>query len=133
MSGDRDRSQRLCGPYPFGALAAGFEMISRARLTHTRPSFNIPSVMVGNREVAVVEQIAMQTPFGTLLHFKKDIETAQPRVMVVAPLSGHFATLLRETVKTLLTDHDVYITDWHNARDMPLAAAVSASTNMSII
>jgi len=70
----------------------------------------------------VVEQPAMQTPFGTLLHFKKDIETAQPRVMVVAPLSGHFATLLRETVKTLLTDHDVYITDWHNARDMPLSA-----------
>ncbi|QYK45547.1 MAG: polyhydroxyalkanoate depolymerase [Xanthobacteraceae bacterium] len=110
------------GHTPFGAIAAGFEMVSRAKLTHARPSFNIPSVMVGNREVAVVEQPAMQTPFGTLLHFKKDIETAQPRVLVVAPLSGHFATLLRETVKTLLTDHDVYITDWHNARDVPVSA-----------
>ncbi|HMN51287.1 MAG TPA: polyhydroxyalkanoate depolymerase [Xanthobacteraceae bacterium] len=110
------------GHTPFGAIAAGFEMVSRAKLTHARPSFNIPSVMVGNREVAVVEQPAMQTSFGTLLHFKKDIETAQPRVLVVAPLSGHFATLLRETVKTLLTDHDVYITDWHNARDVPVSA-----------
>jgi len=110
------------GQTPFGAIAAGFEMISRAKLTHTRPAFGISSVMVGNREVAVTEQPAFQTPFGTLLHFKKDIETAQPRVMVVAPLSGHFATLLRETVKTLLTDHDVYITDWHNARDVPVSA-----------
>jgi len=110
------------GQTPFGAIAAGFEMVSRARLTHTRPSFGIKSVLVGNREVAVTEENAMQTPFGTLLHFKKDIETAQPRVMVVAPLSGHFATLLRETVRTLLADHDVYITDWHNARDIPLSA-----------
>ena len=62
------------------------------------------------------------TPFGTLLHFQKDIDAAQPRVLVVAPLSGHFATLLRGTVKTLLPEHDVYITDWHNARDVPRAA-----------
>jgi poly(3-hydroxybutyrate) depolymerase len=110
------------GQTPFGAIAAGFEMMSRARLTHARPSFGISSVMVGNREVAVTEEAAMQTPFGTLLHFKKDIESAQPRVMVVAPLSGHFATLLRETVRTLLSDHDVFITDWHNARDIPVSA-----------
>jgi poly(3-hydroxybutyrate) depolymerase len=110
------------GQTPFGAIAAGFEMFSRARLTHARPSFGISSVMVGNREVAVKEEAAMQTPFGTLLHFKKDIESAQPRVMVVAPLSGHFATLLRETVRTLLADHDVFITDWHNARDIPVSA-----------
>jgi poly(3-hydroxybutyrate) depolymerase len=110
------------GQTPFGAIAAGFEMMSRARLTHARPSFGISSVMVGNREVAVTEEAAMQTPFGTLLHFKKDIESAQPRVMVVAPLSGHFSTLLRETVRTLLSDHDVFITDWHNARDIPVSA-----------
>jgi poly(3-hydroxybutyrate) depolymerase len=110
------------GQTPFGAIAAGFEMMSRARLTHARPSFGISSVMVGNREVAVTEEATMQTPFGTLLHFKKDIESAQPRVMVVAPLSGHFATLLRETVRTLLSDHDVFITDWHNARDIPVSA-----------
>ena len=61
----------FAGQTPFGAIAAGFEMMSRAKLTHTRPAFAIPSVMVGNREVAVVEQAAFQTPFGTLLHFKK--------------------------------------------------------------
>jgi polyhydroxyalkanoate depolymerase len=70
----------------------------------------------------VTEEALAATPFGTLLHFKKDIQQAQPRVLVVAPLSGHFATLLRETVKTLLADHDVCITDWHNARDIPLSA-----------
>ncbi|HEX8829220.1 MAG TPA: polyhydroxyalkanoate depolymerase, partial [Xanthobacteraceae bacterium] len=68
------------------------------------------------------EDTAARTPFGTLLHFKKDIAAAQPRVLLVAPLSGHFSTLLRATVRTLLPDHDVFITDWHNARDIPLTA-----------
>ena len=103
-------------------FAAACELVSRARLTHTRPAYGIASVRVGNRDVPVTEEALAATPFGTLLHFKKDIEQAQPRVLVVAPLSGHFATLLRETVKTLLADHDVCITDWHNARDIPLSA-----------
>jgi poly(3-hydroxybutyrate) depolymerase len=103
-------------------LTAVYELISRAGLTHTRPAFGIGSVKVGNREVEVREEAALTTPFGTLLHFKKDIATVQPRVLLVAPLSGHFATLLRATVKTVLPDHDVYITDWHNARDVPLTA-----------
>jgi len=60
------------------------------------------------------------TPFATLLHFKKDVQVTQPRVILVAPLSGHFATLLRATVATMLPEHDVYITDWHNARDIAL-------------
>ncbi len=102
-------------------LTAAYELISRAGLTHTRPPYGIDSVMVGNREVAITEEAAHVTPFGTLLHFKKDIDSEQPRVMVVAPLSGHFATLLRATVRTLLPEHDVYITDWHNARDVALA------------
>jgi polyhydroxyalkanoate depolymerase len=103
-------------------LSAAYELLARAGLTHTRPDYGIPSVTVGNREVAVTEEPALVTPFGTLLHFKKDIDVTQPRVMLVAPLSGHFATLLRGTVKTLLPEHDVYITDWHNARDVPLDA-----------
>ena len=104
------------------SLTAAYELMSRAGLTHTRPPFGITSVMVGNREVEVREESAHSTAFGTLLHFKKDIATQQPRVLLVAPLSGHFATLLRGTVRTLLPDHDVYITDWHNARDVPLIA-----------
>ena len=73
------------------------------------------------RSPTVTEEEAPPTPFAILLHFKKDISVQQPRVLVIAPLSGHFATLLRSTVQTLLRDHDVYITDWHNARDVSLA------------
>jgi polyhydroxyalkanoate depolymerase len=105
---------------PVRNLSAAYALLSRSNLSHTRPDYGIPSVKVGNREVEVTEEIAHVTPFGTLLRFKKDIDTVQPRVLLVAPLSGHFATLLRATVKTMLPDHDVYITDWHNARDVPL-------------
>lgn len=101
--------------------AAAHEMFALGGLTHHRPSFGIGSVSVGGREVGVTEQPVMATAFATLLHFRKDVEVPQPRVLVVAPLSGHFATLLRATVHTLLAEHDVYLTDWHNARDIPLA------------
>jgi len=103
-------------------LTAAYELIERAGLTHHRPPFDIHSVTVGNSEVEVREEPALVTPFGTLLHFKKDIAAEQPRVLLVAPLSGHFATLLRGTVQTMLPEHDVYITDWHNARDIAPAA-----------
>jgi polyhydroxyalkanoate depolymerase len=108
-------------PSPLSNLTAAYELIARAGLTHARPPYGIDSVKVGNREVAVTEHAADVTPFGTLLHFKKDIDQAQPRVLLIAPLSGHFATLLRATVRTMLAEHDVYITDWHNARDVPVA------------
>lgn len=108
---------------PFGkAMSAALELISRFELTHVRPDFRIESVPVGNRTVPVRIETALDLPFGKLLHFVKDIDTPQPRVLVIAPLSGHFATLLRGTVETLLRDHDVYITDWANARDVPLSA-----------
>jgi polyhydroxyalkanoate depolymerase len=99
-------------------LTAAYELIARASLTHVRPPFGIEQIKVGNRDVQVREEPAQVTPFGTLLHFKKDIDQAQPRVLLVAPLSGHFATLLRGTVRTMLPEHDVYITDWHNVRDV---------------
>lgn len=96
-------------------LAAAYELIARAGLTHSRPAFGINFLTVGNREVRVREEAVAATPFATLLHFKKNLATAQPRVLLVTPLSGHFSTLLRATVRTLLSDHDVFITDWHNA------------------
>jgi polyhydroxyalkanoate depolymerase len=120
----KNGAERLNGsarPSPLSNLTAAYDLIARAGLTHVRPPYGIDSVMVGNREVAVTEEAADVTPFGTLLHFKKDIEQAQPRVLLVAPLSGHFATLLRATVRTMLSEHDVYITDWHNARDVSTA------------
>ncbi|MRD47485.1 polyhydroxyalkanoate depolymerase [Caenimonas koreensis] len=102
-------------------IAAMSEVFSRMRLTHSRPAYNIASVQVATGETrAVVEEAAFTLPFGTLLHFRKPHSAPQPPVLLVAPLSGHFATLLRETARTLLADHDVYITDWHNARDVPL-------------
>src|SRR5215831_18270828 len=103
-------------------LTAAYELISRSGLTHARPPFGIDRVTVGNREVEVTEEATVRTPFATLLHFKKDVAQAQPRVLLVAPQSGHFATLLRSTVRTMLPEHDVYITDWHNARDVPTRA-----------
>lgn len=114
---------RLNGP--FAQLtrhnAAALEMISRFRLSHDRPAFGLSTVRVDNRDVPVVEEVALDLPFGTLLHFRKDMDTPQPKVLVTAPLSGHFATLLAGTVKVLLRDHDVFITDWKNARDVPLS------------
>jgi poly(3-hydroxybutyrate) depolymerase len=101
-------------------MIAACELIARARLTHKRPPFGIDTVEVGGRAVEVSEEIATSTPFADLLRFRKDIDVAQPRVLLVAPMSGHFATLLRDTVRTLLPEHDVYVTDWRNARDVPV-------------
>jgi len=109
-------------PFVLSNMTAAYELIARAGLSHVRPPYGIETVTVGGEDVAVTEEAADVTPFGTLLHFKKDVIKAQPRVLVVAPLSGHFATLLRATARTLLPEHDVYITDWHNARDVPLEA-----------
>ena len=113
-------------PAPLAAprrdAAAALEMISRFTLTHRSPGFRIDTVPVGNREVPVSEDVALDLPFGRLLHFAKDVDTPQPRLLVAAPLSGHFATLLRGTVMTLLRDHDVCVTDWNNARDVPVEA-----------
>ncbi|MBI1395694.1 MAG: polyhydroxyalkanoate depolymerase [Betaproteobacteria bacterium] len=107
-------------PGPLQSVAAACEMLARAGLTHHRPAFGLDTTVVHGRDVAVTEESAFSTAFGTLLHFRKDTSAEQPRVLVVAPLSGHFATLLRGTVHGLLPDHDVYLTDWHNARDVAL-------------
>jgi len=112
------------GPYTpplLRELGAGWGMFAELGLTHQRPSFGIEWVALGDSSVQVIEETADQTPFGTLLHFRKDSPVVQPRVLLVAPMSGHFATLLRHTVEVMLPEHDVYITDWNNARDVPLA------------
>jgi poly(3-hydroxybutyrate) depolymerase len=118
----RTRMNGAAKPSVMSNLTAAYELIARAGLTHVRPAYGIDSVMVGNREVGVTEEPVERTPFGTLLRFKKDVDIAQPRVLLIAPLSGHFATLLRATVRTMLPEHDVFITDWHNARDVSLEA-----------
>lgn len=100
---------------------AGLSLLADTELTHSRPDFGIETVRCGNRLATVTEKVVLKRPFGSLLKFEKDIDQAQPKVLVVAPLSGHFSTLLRNTVRTLLSDHEVYITDWTNAREVPVS------------
>src|SRR5918997_717260 len=104
--------------YPLRSSRAALEIFGHAGITHARPDYAIGPVRVGNRLVEVEEVVVKHTPFARLLEFRKDIDMRLPRVLVVAPMSGHFATLLRNTVQVLLQDHDVYLTDWHNARDI---------------
>jgi poly(3-hydroxybutyrate) depolymerase len=103
-------------------MAAACKVLELAEVTHKRPPWRIDSVVDKGQTVPVTEEVVFTTPFGTLLRFRKEGAPAQPKVLVVAPMSGHFATLLRDTVRTVLQDHDVYVTDWHNVRDVPLAA-----------
>ena len=113
-----DLSPGLTDRWMVRSTLATTEIVARWGLTHRRPAFGIDSVVVEGEAVAVREEAVLRTPFGTLLRFAKDTDAVQPRVLLVAPLSGHFATLLRATVRTMLPDHDVFITDWHNARDV---------------
>ncbi|GAA4336503.1 polyhydroxyalkanoate depolymerase [Pigmentiphaga soli] len=106
---------------PVRSVSAACDVLCHAALTHGRPTFGIHTVESGGAVLEVVEEAVQRLPFGTLLHMAKPQAPAQPKVLIVAPMSGHFATLLRETARTMLADHDVYITDWHNARDVPLA------------
>lgn len=89
-------------------------------VTHTRPEFGIDNVPIGADLVPVRERRVAETPFGTLLHFEKASSSDQTPVLIVPALAGHFATLVRDTVRTFLPDHDVYVADWHNARDVPV-------------
>src|SRR5207244_2655347 len=82
--------------------------------------FGFTSVRVDGADVAVSEEAAVTGPFCNLLHFRKAGAPEQPKLLIVAPLSGHFATLLRGTVAAALPDHDVYLTDWINARNVPV-------------
>lgn len=99
-------------------LSAGSEMISRSRLTHERPPFGIDHTTVAGRRFAVEEAVVSTTPFSSLLHFAAAVPGPRPTVLLVSALAGHFSTLLRSTVRSLVADHDVYVIDWLNARDV---------------
>ncbi|HXZ48409.1 MAG TPA: polyhydroxyalkanoate depolymerase [Usitatibacter sp.] len=102
-------------------VAAAFDLMTRLTQRYERPAFGIDSVRAGEAEYAVRERCEIDKPFCRLLHFAKEGAPEQPRVLVFAPLSGHFATLLRDTVRTLLADHDVWITDWKDAKEIPIS------------
>lgn len=104
-------------------VAAELEMAALTAITHERPDFGIGTVQdPDGRSCPVDSEVETTTPFCRLLRFRRAGGTALPRVLLVAPMSGHFATLLAGTLRTLLQDHEVYITDWLNARDIPPSA-----------
>jgi len=111
------------------AAEASWALVHRLTKTFDRPSFSIASVIVDGQDVPVVEEVIDATPFCRLVAFRRmpaagvsaEVLAAQPKVLIVAPLSGHFATLLRDTVKTMLQSHNVFITDWADARDVPVS------------
>lgn len=110
-------------------IAAGYELLYRLGKDYSKPPFNIKSIEINGLDYPVIEKVVIEKPFCRLLRFKRYSDTApgvgelkdDPIVLVVAPLSGHHATLLRDTVRTLLRDHKVYITDWTDARMVPLS------------
>ncbi|TFW34196.1 polyhydroxyalkanoate depolymerase [Massilia horti] len=108
-------------------IAAGYELMYRLGKDYAKPAFGIDNVTINDKPVGIMERTVVTKPFCKLLHFKKDLSDRkiealnQPKVLLVAPLSGHHATLLRDTVRALLAHHDVYITDWTDARMVPLS------------
>ena len=129
-------SQMFSNPYsplsylPFSnRLAAGYDLMHRLGKEYEKPAFGLKTTVIDGKSVNITETVELKKPFCTLLHFERDLagadlakRPADPKVLLVAPLSGHYATLLRDTVRALLPNHDVYITDWQDARMVPLSA-----------
>ncbi|RPH59772.1 MAG: polyhydroxyalkanoate depolymerase, partial [Burkholderiales bacterium] len=127
-------SQLYANPYsplsylPFAnRISAGLEVVHRLGKDYEKPGFELRSTVIEGREVTVIERIEISRPFCRLLKFERMLPDSlahrrdDPVVLVFAPLSGHHATLLRDTVQALLPDHTVYVTDWIDARMVPLA------------
>ncbi len=115
----------MAATYGSRAVSAGLEMFINATRRYGRPAFGIEETVVDGVAVPVVEEVVWSAPFGNVLHFRRDGAGGDarndPKVLMVAPMSGHYATLLRGTVRDMLPTHDVYITDWTDARDVPMA------------
>ena len=106
-------------------MAAAAELFERVTRRCGKPDWDLHHTQIGGRRVPVTPIVVWSSPFCRLIHFRKTAWPAgQPRVLIVAPMSGHYATLLRGTVESLLPDHDVYITDWVDARMVPLADGI---------
>ena len=113
------------GQTAFGrSAAASLHLFERMTRRYGKPEFGIHETFVGNRQVAIHQEVVWQMPFCNLIHFQKEdgmVAKHQEKLLIVAPMSGHYATLLRNTVEAMLPNHDVYITDWADARNVPLA------------
>jgi len=102
------------------AMAASLDLFEHTTRRYGKPQFGLETTEIDGTPVKVSESVVDRKAFGQLKHFSRETEREDPRVLVVAPLSGHYATLLRDTVRALLPDHDVYITDWRDARNVPV-------------
>lgn len=106
--------------------AAACEMFERTTRRYEKPSFGLSTTRIGHRDVPVREEVVWERPFCRLIHFRRDLPAAQraadPRILLIAPMSGHYATLLRGTVETLLPAHEIFITDWQDASRVQLTA-----------
>jgi poly(3-hydroxybutyrate) depolymerase len=106
------------------SLAAGYELVNRLGKAYSKPDWDLDTTVINGLTITVKPEIATQTPFCQLVHFERDLPKDRPQdpcILLVAPLSGHHATLLRDAVRTLLPEHDVYVTDWVDARMVPLS------------
>ena len=103
------------------SMAAGAELFLRLTDRYGKPAFRLDTTHIDGVDVAVTERVEVEKPFCHLLHFVRDTQRQDPKVLLVAPLSGHFATLLRDTVRALLPNHDVWVTDWVDAKMVPLS------------
>lgn len=103
-------------------ILANYELMERLTRRYEKPAFGLASTIVDGEPVAVHERTVVQKPFGSVVRFEREFEHADPRLLLIPPMSGHFSTLVRGTVEALLPQHDVFIVDWANARDVPLAA-----------
>jgi poly(3-hydroxybutyrate) depolymerase len=112
-------------PLSYGSMgpiaAAGLDVFAHASAPRGKPDFGIVETKVGKKAIPVHEEIVLRKPFGQLKHFRKDGVEGQPKLLIVAPMSGHYATLLRGTVERMLPKHDVFITDWRDAKLVPLS------------
>lgn len=102
-------------------LASALDVFAHAAAPRGKPPFNLPFTEIDGKQVAVTEQLECRKTFGQLKHFVREGVEKDPKLLIVAPMSGHFATLLRGTVERMLPGHDVYITDWRDARNVPLS------------
>jgi poly(3-hydroxybutyrate) depolymerase len=103
-------------------LASALEVFAHASAPRGKPEFGLHMTIIDGREVAVREEVVLQKPFGDLKRFVREGVEGGPKLLIVAPMSGHYATLLRGTVERMLPAHDVYITDWHDAKIVPVSA-----------
>lgn len=111
-------------PFTFSSATrttlATLELVERLTDNYEKPAFGLNETVINGETVRVREEVVHSLPFCDLLHFRRAGKYKQPKVLIAAPMSGHYATLLRGTVEQFLPDHEVYITDWQNARDVPL-------------